>query len=263
MLEWSKGGECVKPIILITSYHVGQEELNEKKVRGKADQDISICTWDYINAVMLSGGVPLAVPNIEGEENLDELVKLADGILFSGGEDVHPRYFKEEVLAGNMKICERRDKFEMGLAERVLPMDMPVLGICRGMQLLNIAAGGNIYQDIPMMYQTGLRHSNPDSSKSDIVHTVKLQEGTRISGYYGPGSKGVNSFHHQAVKELAPAFLAAAYAEDGLIEAYENIGDRFLVGVQWHPEMLFEKYPEELEIFKAFVESAKEYRDRK
>lgn len=253
----------MKPIILITSYHVGQEELNEKKVRGKADQDISICTWDYINAVMLSGGVPLAIPNIEGEENLDELVKLADGILFSGGEDVHPRYFNEEVLAGNMTICERRDIFEMGLAERVLPMDIPALGICRGMQLLNIAAGGNIYQDIGMMYQTGLRHSNPYNSKSDIVHTVKLQEGTILSSCYGPEPKGVNSFHHQAVKYLAPAFKAAAHAEDGLIEAYENIGDRFLVGIQWHPEMLFEKHPEELELFKAFIQSAKEYRERK
>lgn len=262
MLEWKKGGEYVKPIILITSYHVGQEELNEKKVRGKAEQDISICIWDYINAVMLSGGIPLVMPNIDGEDNLDELVKLADGILFSGGEDVHPSYFNEEVIA-DMTVCERRDKFEMRLAERVLPLNMPLLGICRGMQLLNIAAGGNIYQDIAMLYRTELEHRNPDSGKSDIIHQVRLLEGTRLSSYYGSGVKGVNSFHHQAVKDLAPAFEAAAYSEDGLLEAYEIREDRFLIGVQWHPEMLFEKYPVELELFKGFVESAREYKARK
>lgn len=253
----------MKPIILITSYHVGQDELNEKKVRGKAEQDISICTWDYINAVMLSGGTPLVMPNIEGEDNIDALVKMADGIVFSGGEDVHPKYFNEEIKAGNVTICDRRDSFEMQLAGKILTSDIPILGICRGMQLLNIAAGGNIYQDIAIQYRTDLRHSNPQSGKADIIHKVKLLEGTRLSGFYGSGLKGVNSFHHQAVKELAPMFKASAFSEDGLLEAYEIAGDRFFVGVQWHPEMLFEKYPDEIRLFNDFIESAKEYKAQK
>jgi putative glutamine amidotransferase len=255
-----EGGGNMKPVILITSYHVDKEELKEKRARGKEDQDLSICTWDYINAVMLSGGTPLVVPNIEGEENLDTLVSLADGILFSGGEDVHPRYFNEDIKAGNMTICERRDSFELGLAAKLLPLGIPLLGICRGMQLLNIAAGGNIYQDIGTQYDTSIRHSNPGGSKADIVHRVRVQEATRLGSLYGNIIKEVNSFHHQAVKELAPGFRAAAYSEDGLVEAFELEGDRFLVGVQWHPEMLFEKYPEELVLFRSFIESAKVYK---
>jgi len=138
-----------------------------------------------------------------------------------------------------------------------------VLGICRGMQLLNIAAGGNIYQDIGSQYETGLKHSNPQSSKADLIHKVNVAEDTILSSLFGSGSKGVNSFHHQAVRDLAPSFMASAYSEDGLLEAYEQTGDRFLVGVQWHPEMLFEKYPEELKLFKSFVEKAKEYKKHK
>lgn len=253
----------MKPLILITSYHVGKDEINEKKVRGKEEQDISICTWDYINAVMLSGGVPLVMPNIEGEENIDAYVRLADGILFSGGEDVHPKYFNERINADNLKICDRRDSFEMKLVENVLPLGIPLLGICRGMQLLNIAAGGNIYQDIGAQYQTVMKHSNPDSGKADIIHKVRVVEDTTLCDLYGGGMKGVNSFHHQAVKDLAPVFKASAYSEDGLVEAYEMEGDRFLIGVQWHPEMLFEKHPEELRIFESFIESAKEYMSEK
>jgi putative glutamine amidotransferase len=242
---------------------VSKDELNPKKVRGREEQDISICTWDYINAVMLSGGVPLVMPNIEGEDNINALAGLADGILFSGGEDVHPRYFNEDIKVDNLHICEKRDKFEMQLAEKVLTMDIPVLGICRGMQLLNIAAGGSIYQDIGTQYKTGIRHSNTQSSKADLIHKIKFEEKTKLHDLYGKQLMGVNSFHHQAVKDLAVVFKASAYAEDGLLEAYELDGDRFFVGLQWHPEMLFEKYPEELEIFKCFIENAREYRSRK
>lgn len=250
----------MKPIILITSYHVGKEELREKRVRGKEEQDLSICTWDYINAVMVSGGTPLVMPNIEGEDNIEAYVKLADGVLFSGGEDVHPRYFNEDIKVNNLIMCERRDSFELQLAAKVLPTGMPLLGICRGMQLLNIAAGGNIYQDIGAQHDTSLRHSNPHSSKADIIHKVEVLEGTKLSSICGSGPRGVNSFHHQAVKDLAASFNAAAYSEDGLLEAYEQKGDRFLVGVQWHPEMLFEKFPEELKLFGSFIESAKDYK---
>ena len=162
----------MKPIILITSYHVGKDELNPRKVRGKEEQDLSICTCDYINAVMLSGGVPLVMPNIEGDDNIDALVRLADGILFSGGADVHPRYYNEDIKVDNLKTCDKRDKFEMKLAKKVLTMDIPVLGICRGMQLLNIVAGGNIYQDIEVQYKTDLRHSSLQCSKDDIIRSI-------------------------------------------------------------------------------------------
>lgn len=253
----------MKPIILITSCHISWDKPGDKNAAGKIEQDMTNCAWDYINAVTLSGGIPLIMPNIEGEDNIDALVKLADGILFSGGEDVHPKYFNEDIKADNLIISDRRDSFEMQLAEKVLPSDIPVLGICRGMQLLNIAAGGNIYQDIAMQYKTDLSHSKPNTRKTDMIHKVELLEDTKLRGFYDSDIKAVNSFHHQAIKDLALIFKATAYSEDGLLEAYEIAGERFFAGVQWHPEMLFEKYPDELKLFSCFIESAAAYKASK
>ncbi|MGE5630299.1 MAG: gamma-glutamyl-gamma-aminobutyrate hydrolase family protein [Caulobacteraceae bacterium] len=242
----------MKPVILITSNH--ESEGGRSK---------TTCNWHYINSVAICGGLPLVLPNIDTGDNIDSIMRLADGILFSGGADVHPKYFNEEIKVDNMTICERRDSFEMSLAERVLASDMPVLGICRGMQLLNIAAGGNIYQDIGAQYKTSIKHSNPESPRWEIIHKVKPVENSKYYGLYSAAEKGVNSFHHQAVKDLASGFKVSAYSEDGLIEAYEADGERFLFGIQWHPEGMAEKYPEELELFRQFIKSANKYKSQK
>lgn len=253
----------MKPVILITSYYVSKEEANRKRAVPDVKQDAGGFTWDYIEAVELAGGVPLVAPNISEEDSIEAMAGLVDGILFTGGVDVHPGYYNEEIIADNLTICDRRDKFEMRLAKKVLPMDMPLLGICRGMQLLNIAAGGSVYQDIGLQYKTGISHSNPKSRKDDIIHSVRLVENTRLYNIYGTELKEVNSFHHQSVKDLAPVFKASAHAEDGLVEAFEGEGNRFIIGVQWHPEMLVGKYPKELEIFKRFIDIAKEHKAHK
>ena len=222
------------------------------------------CSNRYINAIVQAGGLPLILPYMDDEGDIDAILELADGILFTGGVDVHPKYFNEPIIAENMTICEGRDILEMALAAKALPGDIPLLGICRGMQLLNIALGGSIYQDIELQYKTDIEHHDrPCRKTTDIIHNVEVAPGTRLSDLFGTGHKGVNSFHHQAVKDLAPTLKSAAYSEDGILEAYEAEGARFLVATQWHPEMLVEKYPEEIILFKAFIENAKGYKGKK
>lgn len=151
----------------------------------------------------------------------------------------------------------------MSLITKALDMNIPILGICRGIQLINVAAGGSLYQDIKEQYNTEISHSIPGSRKWDIIHKIDLVRGTKLYDIYDSKTKGVNSFHHQAVKNLAPSLKASAYSEDGLVEGFELEGTRFLIGVQWHPEKMFEKYPEELKIFRSFVAAAEKYKKHK
>lgn len=243
----------MKPIILLTSYFVTREEIKSVPIRGKLNQDLTICTGDYIHSIEKAGGVPMVAPSITDTEAIFRMFEVADGILFTGGEDVHPRYFGEDIEADNLEISDRRDNFELKLAEHALKSNKSILGICRGMQLLNVAAGGTLHQDL----KTGIRHTIPNTPKEKLLHDVKISSNTRLYEIYQKESKEVNSFHHQAVKDLAGAYVPTAVAADGIIEAYEMKGERFVVGVQWHPEMLHEKYPEELAIFKAFIKSIK------
>ena len=247
----------MKPIILITSYHVGKEELEGKNVRGAKGQDMTMCTWDYINAIQLAGGVPIVAPNIQDEEAMDQMISIADGILFSGGEDVNPCHYGEEVQTDNLKVVVQRDSFELKLAEKLLTMKKPLFGICRGMQLLNVAGGGTLYQDIDTQFPTEIRHSYPGRYKWDLIHDVRIESNTRLMEAYLSEVNTVNSFHHQAVLKLSPLFKPTAYSTDGIVEAYEAEGNQFIVGVQWHPEMMFEKYTKELVLFKHFVHAAK------
>jgi putative glutamine amidotransferase len=242
----------MKPVILITSYFVDNSKTEGNSVYGNKKQDLAICIFDYIYAVEKAGGVPIVAPSIGDSESISKMFEIADGIIFSGGEDVHPKYYREVVSEDNLTIVEKRDSFELKLAELVLKSNKAVLGICRGMQLLNVAAGGSLHQDIKNQI-----HAVANIPKDKKIHNIEIVSNTRLAKIYKETKKEVNSFHHQAVKDLANMFIPSAYAEDGIIEAFEIEGDRFLVGVQWHPEMLQDKYPEELAIFKEFIESAR------
>lgn len=243
----------MKPIILLTSYFVTREEIKSTPIRGKLNQDLAICTCDYIHSIEKAGGVPIVAPSIRDTEAIMKMFEVADGVLFTGGEDVHPRHFGESIVEDNVEVSERRDSFELKLAELALKSNKSILGICRGMQLLNVAAGGTLHQDL----KTNIDHTIPNTPKERLLHEVKISPNTRLHEIYKEDYKEVNSFHHQAVKDLAGVYIPTAYAADGIIEAYEMKGERFVVGVQWHPEMMHEKYPDELEIFKAFINSIK------
>lgn len=210
----------------------------------------------YFNAIWKSGGIPVFLPFTEEAEGARGFAYdvLFDAFLFSGGVDVDPHRYGEDITGDGVEICGRRDAFELELA-RILyyeKPEIPVLGICRGIQLLNVAAGGSLYQDVP-------GHRQEDAG-SVTPFAAKLTAGTFLASLIGGEETKINSFHHQAVKDPAPGFtVSATSAHDGLIEAIEprDPQGRYFIAVQWHPELFYDESESSRVIFRSFVEAAK------
>jgi putative glutamine amidotransferase len=215
---------------------------------------------DYIRAVQQSGGVPLVLPIISDESVILQQLELIDGLLLSGGYDVQPVFYGEEPLPLLEEICPQRDVYEMALIKGAHQAGKPILGVCRGLQLLNVAFGGTLYQDLSQHSVSVLQHSQ--KAKVEVAtHTVDIMDSTLLRDVFNQSNLRTNSFHHQAVKQLAPGFRANAKASDGIIEGIEK-EDAFVLGVQWHPELMFEQHPCMLRLFQAFVEAAHKRRHR-
>lgn len=206
----------------------------------------------YIAAVSQAGGIPLLLPP-GSQEMADQYLKIIDGLLLTGGGDVDPRFYGEEPKEGLGRVLRERDEFELYITRRALLLGKPILAICRGMQLLNVAAGGTLYQDIVLELGSSLH--NPGGPRSALHHRIEIQPGTLLYKWLG-GQVRVNSMHHQAVRSLGQGLRVSATSEDGLIEAVEGTGEAFVVGVQWHPEELTNFYPEQRKLFKNFVVAA-------
>ena len=211
----------------------------------------------YAEAVGAAGGVPLILPPHGGEigRTLDAL----DGLLLSGGADIDPaRYGDAEVHPATYGIDATRDAFELVLVEEALRRDLPTLAICRGIQVLNVALGGTLIQDVPDQrgHRVGHRQHEAGIEADQVGHPVRVVPGSLTAELFGPGNLGVNSFHHQAIRELAPALVVGATAEDGIVEAVELPTRSFVLGVQWHPELMFERHGEHLAPFRALVAAA-------
>lgn len=234
-----------KPLIGLTPAH--DTENNDIKMRPT-----------YMRALKAAGAIPVVLPLDASETELTQLAKEFDGFLFTGGPDVHPFIFGEETQAHCGNVSADRDQMELALLPIVMKLKKPVLGICRGIQVLNIALGGNIWQDIPSQVKSDfpIAHSQPFYYNIPS-HSAILSEGTLLARISGRNIIKVNSMHHQAVKDLAPGLVASAYSPDHLIEALEMPDYPFLMGVQWHPEYLWEKNEEAFLIFKTFVESCR------
>jgi putative glutamine amidotransferase len=211
----------------------------------------------YINAVLAAGGLPIVLPPQDG--GVDELLDLVDGLLLSGGGDVAPtRYGDESLHPKTYGIDPLRDRFEFALLEEAFARDMPVFCICRGIQVLNVALGGTLYQDVPDQVSTNPVHAQETVGipASDPGHRVIPTPDGPLGALCGDGQVEVNSFHHQAIRDVAPDLRIAATSEDGVIEAVSRPDRTFVLGVQWHPELMFERHPEQLGPFKALVEAA-------
>ena len=224
------------------------------------------CSWDnenekhylnssYAGAVKAAGGLPVLLVDYEKQE-IQKLLGLLDGLLLSGGKDVDPVYFGEDMLPGCGEITPVRDAFEIEFTRLALNAGLPVLGICRGAQVLNIAAGGNIYQDLITQLPGRLKHHQLAPAWAP-THNIQVEAGTLLENILQIGVIRVNSFHHQAVRDVAPGFVVSARSPDGIIEAIESACAAFALGVQCHPEEMWEKDSRFLKLFRALIEAAR------
>ncbi len=214
----------------------------------------------YLNAVNRAGGMPLVFPSsITDEDAIDEMLDLVDGVLLSGGIDVHPRNFGEEIMPGCGAIDETRDAFELTLTRRAIERGMPVLGICRGIQVLAIALGGTIFQDIES--QLGISNSEHRHEPiEDYKHAVRFKEGSLFERITGTTLMLTNSMHHQSVKDAGDKLIIEGITMDGIIEAVSMAGNEAVLGVQFHPECLESFSDPAARIFTYFVGKAAEYK---
>jgi len=210
---------------------------------------------NYSRSVAAAGALPLIIPMLSGDENVHSCLESLDGIVFSGGSDVVPMHFGEDSLPGQGKTCGARDEWEMALALAAREEGIPMLGICRGHQLLNVAFGGDLYQDLERQLPGALGHCPPEGLPMDeLRHTISIVDSdSKLAKALGAGKHQVNSFHHQGVRRLATGLVETAHAADGLVEGYEGAGGSFIMGVQFHPEALSARYPEFLGIFRELV----------
>lgn len=199
----------------------------------------------YVVAVRDAGGLPLVITPAHQGESLRELSELLDGLLLTGGEDVDPARYREPVRHPSVESVPERDAVEFTLLDWARADALPVFAICRGIQVLNVALGGSLYQDLPSERGTEVRHdqskAEPPVPRLQPSHAVTVRPGSFLGDLVGEDGLPVNSMHHQGIKALAPGLVPVAHAPDGLVEAVEASDPAswpFLVGVQWHPEEL-------------------------
>ncbi len=210
---------------------------------------------DYVQSVVRAGGIPYIIPVVYDDEVIKAQIKNVDGLIMSGGQDVDPMLYGEEPCKELGRLMPKRDKFDICVIKNAIELKKPILGICRGEQILNVANGGSLYQDLKFIEGSYIKH-NQGHLPDHPTHTVTIEENSKLYSIFGKEII-VNSFHHLAVKAVAPGFKAVAYSKDGVVEAIERDGDLFVVGVQWHPEMLSASYENMQKIFTKLIEEAK------
>ena len=211
---------------------------------------------EYSQAVTGSGGAPLLIPVAQNTTALSAIMNRLDGLILSGGVDVNPKFYGEQPVTGLGEIDEDRDRMEIELTKMVYKKGLPILAICRGIQVLNVALGGTLYQDIANQIKESIFHTQ-NASKSVTTHTVQVESQTALYQIFKRKTVWVNGKHHQAVKDVARGFRVSAKAPDGVIEAIENPSKRFVLGVQWHPEGTWSSDTYSKKLFRAFINSAK------
>lgn len=208
----------------------------------------------YIDAIDKAGGVSLLLPLLTEEGKAEEALDSIDALIMTGGEDIDPSYYGEEPNANLEEVNSPRDKSDYLLLTAALERDMPVLAICRGHQMLNVVCGGTLYQDIPTQYETEVFHRSPDQLDFEY-HNIGIVKGSELAEIMGPGTVAVNSWHHQAIKDLGEGLYVIATAADGIVEAVEGDGTAFVLGVQFHPEWHVDDGDMvHLELFKKLIE---------
>lgn len=231
-----------RPLIGVTTYV-------ERASWGHWDAEAALVPYDYVRAVERAGGRAVLVP--PDDDGVDEVLDALDGLIFSGGNDLEPEGYGADAHPATVGTNPERDRGELALLKAALDRDLPVLAICRGFQLLNVARGGDLIQHLPEEVGHDVHKPVPGEF---ALHPVEIKPGTRLSAIVD-GASHVTSHHHQAIGRIGDGLVETAWADDGTLEALEDPSQRFVVGVQWHPEAT-----EDHALFEALVEEAREYR---
>lgn len=237
----------MKPVIGITTY---LDTTNPMKVYAAVSNS-------YIHSVLSAGGIPVMLPVVEDTDTAMAYLSVIDGLLLSGGEDVCTMVYGENPIKEVEMFCPQRDAFEIALFSAALEQNIPVLGICRGLQVMNAALGGTLYQDIFVQCSNCLGHLPKKLPVDCLYHTITIEKDSILAAIFEKEEIRVNSYHHQAVKDVAKDFRATAFSTDRVIEAIEHKEKSFVLGVQWHPEDLTIKHPQFMKLFIALVDAAK------
>lgn len=252
----------MKPIIGITANYSFDGSSEFAEGIGAREQEWQLIADDYVSSVTRAGGIPVILPVVRGPEweaVVEQMINCVDGILLSGGSDVDPLRFGQKTTGKTGGIIPERDEQEFYMLRYLLEKTQkPVLGVCRGVQVMNAALGGTLIQHIPDAGFTG--HTLTMYPRQVPSHRVRVEPGTLLHQLVGTEKLSVNSFHHMAVDECAPMLKVAAHSEDGVIEAVEmkdESSGRFFLGVQWHPEMMAWADSIQQRIVNAFVESCR------
>ena len=242
----------MSPIIVIPAQlTLGQEE----------DGPASACRQAYIDSIYKAGGTPILVPLGLSETNWQQSYDLADGILLSGGSDLDPALYNESPHPKLGKIIPERDKIESWFVKKAFEDNKPTLGICRGIQIMNAALGGTLYQDLPDQFSSEISHSSKgDDRWEHLSHNLEIDPSSKLASILPqPSTCAINSLHHQAIKDLAPGLKASAKSPDGLIEAAEGINKKFFVGIQCHPEALWQNVDHSwIKLFESFIAACRQ-----
>lgn len=216
----------------------------------------------YVKSLSDAGAIPVIIPLGLPEPTIHALLARMDGVLFSGGGDIAPERYggSSNDLVGD--VDPDRDHLEFRLLESSMSANKPFLGICRGLQVINVALGGSLYEDISDQHPDAIQHRYyPGWPREHLAHPVRIKSGSQLAQIIGSTDVQVNSLHHQGVNRLAPSLIPSAFAPDGIIEAVELPGYPFGLAVQWHPENL-QAYTAMVDLFRVFVEACADFRDR-
>lgn len=245
------------PLIGVTTSEIRAADQVALTPEGEPPQAEMVLGLKYLRAVEAAGGLPVVIPPLR-HEVIDPLLDQVSGLCLSGGPDLHPVAYHQREHASLGPTWPELDKFELELVKAADDRGLPILAICRGLQVLNVSRGGTLYQHLPDL-PSQITHRQPAPGPQP-THWIRLTGPSRLAGILHRQRTKVNSFHHQAVDRLGTSLAATSHAPDGTIESLETTDGRFVLGVQWHAECLI-KQPAQLAIFRAFIEAAGEFAD--
>src|SRR5699024_1192912 len=222
----------------------------------KLRKTLSEVNYTYVDAIVQSGGIPVIIPVLKEMKDINRYIDMIDGLILTGGEDISPLRFEEEPIKETKNICYDRDETEITLFNEAYSNGIPVLGVCRGLQVLNVALDGTLYQDINTQIPNSMGHISTYNIDGGY-HSINIKKNTILHDIFKEEKINVNSQHHQSIKDLGKGLKTNSISSDGVIEGAESTTDNFVLGTQFHPEAMLNKHGEFLNLFNYFINKCK------